>query len=205
MHLLYQLQTSGNCYKARMLMALLGVPFRVFDVDIFNGETQTSIFLQKNPTGMVPVLEMPNGFTLAESNAILFYLAEGTGYLPSNRFLRAQVLRWMFFEQYSHEPNIAAARFWCAFVPDGAEKMEHRLSEWMKLGHMALQVMEKHLQVNSFFVGQRYSIADISLYAYTHVAYEGGFELDDYPAIQDWLDRISAIPGHVPITWRPNK
>lgn len=197
------MQASGNCYKVRLLMALLGIPFKVVDIDVLAGETRSQFFLQKNPAGLLPVLELPNEQVISESNAILYYLAENTDYFPHEKFLRAQVMQWMFFEQYSHEPNIAVARFWRMFVPDGVQKQKSRFPEWMKRGYAALDVMEKHLNMYNYFSGTQYSIADMSLYAYTHVAHEGGFDLQNYPAIRDWLIRVEKQPRHVPFQWRP--
>ncbi len=153
-----------------------------------------------NPNGRVPVLELEDGRFLPESNAILFYLAEGTPFLPDDRFGRAQVLSWMFFEQYSHEPNIATPRFWITHRVEMTEERRLSLETKRKLGYAALGVMERHLSENRFFVGDRYSIADIALYAYTHVADEGGFDLGVFPAIHAWLARVAALPGHIPIT-----
>jgi len=197
---LYDYLESGNGYKVRLLLHQLGIPFERIELDILKGETRTPGFLARNPNGRIPTLELEDGTFLAESNAILWYLAEGTGYLPEERLPRAQVLQWMFFEQYSHEPNIATLRFWTragflaersAFVPDKR-----------KWGRAALDVMEGHLRDRRFFAAERYSIADIALYAYTHVADEGGFNLAPYPAIRAWLARVAGQPGHIPITRR---
>jgi glutathione S-transferase len=196
---LYDYLSSGNGYKVRLLLAHLGTPFERIELDILKGETRTPAFLAKNPNGRIPVLETENGRFLAESNAILLYLADGTPYVPMDRFERAKVLQWMFFEQYSHEPNIATSRFWLHFqelTPERQAALEQKRVQ----GYAALDVMERHLQTRPFFVGGRYTIADIALYAYTHVAPEGGFELERYPAIQDWLGRVAAQPGHIPIT-----
>jgi glutathione S-transferase len=195
---LYDYLESGNGYKARLLLHQLGIPFERVELDITNGATRTPDFLAKNPNGRIPTLELEDGTFLPESNAILWYLAEGTPLLPGDRLARAQVLQWMFFEQYSHEPNVATLRFWthqgwleqrAALVPGKREA-----------GMAALGVMEGHLAKHAFFVAERYSIADIALYAYTHVAEEGGFALAKYPAIRAWLARVAAQPGHVPIT-----
>ena len=196
---LYDYLSSGNGYKVRLLLAHLGTPFERIELDILKGETRTPAFLAKNPNGRIPVLETENGRFLAESNAILLYLADGTPYVPMDRFERAKVLQWMFFEQYSHEPNIATSRFWLHFqelTPERQAALEQKRVQ----GYAALDVMERHLQTRPFFVGGRYTIADIALYAYTHVAPEGGFALERYPAIQDWLGRVAAQPGHIPIT-----
>jgi glutathione S-transferase len=195
---LYDFLESGNGYKVRLLLHQLGVPFERIELDITKGATRTPEFLAKNPNGRIPTLELEDGTFLPESNAILWYLAEGTRFLPAERLARAQVLAWMFFEQYSHEPNIATLRFWthqgwleqrAALVPGKREA-----------GAAALGVMEGHLAKHRFFVAERYTIADVALYAYTHVAEEGGFALAAYPAVRAWLARVAAEPGHVPIT-----
>ena len=193
---------SGNGYKVRLLMTQLGIPFERIEYNITEGETRTPEFLQNvNANGRIPVLETEPGEFLAESNAILFYLAEGTPFLPDDRFDKAQALRWMFFEQYNHEPNIAVARAWLhVFHTEMTEERRGALEVKQKLGYDALGVMEKHLVGNDFFVGGRYSVADIALYAYTHVADEGGFDLEDFPAVCVWLERVSAQPGYIPIT-----
>ena len=193
--------SSGNGYKARLLLAQLGVPFERVEYDIDRAETRTPEFLRMNPNGRVPVLELEDGRFLPESNAILFYLAEGTPFLPDDHFGRAQVLRWAFFEQYSHEPNIASPRYWITHNLPMTEERRVMLEPKRKLGYAALGVMEEHLKDRDFFVGNRYSIADIALYAYTHVADEGGFDLGRFPSINAWLERVAAQPGHVPITW----
>jgi glutathione S-transferase len=198
---LYDYLDSGNGYKCRLLLHQLAIPFEHVELDILRGETRTPEFLARNPNGRIPTLELEDGSFLPESNAILWYLAEDTEFLPAERLGRARVLEWMFFEQYSHEPNVATLRFWthagwlaerAAWVPDKR-----------KAGEAALDVMERHLASRRFFVGDGYSIADIALYAYTHVAHEGGFALADRPAIRAWLERVATQPRHVPITWRP--
>jgi glutathione S-transferase len=196
---LYDFLPSGNGYKVRLLLTQLAIPFERVEMNILEQATRTPEFLAKNPNGRIPVLELEDGAFLAESNAILFYLAEGTPLLPSGRLERARVLQWMFFEQYSHEPYIAVARAWLhVFGMD--EERRRQLSQKQKLGHDALGVMEGHLAARAFFVGERYSIADIALYAYTHVADEGGFDLARFPAVRAWLDRVRAEPRHIPIT-----
>ena len=193
--------SSGNGYKVRLLLAQLGIPFERIEYDIDTGETRTSQFLATvNPNGRVPVLELEDGTMLPESNAILFYLAHGTPFLPEGRLERAQVVRWMFFEQYSHEPNVATLRFWITHHVEVTEERRLSLETKRKLGYEALGVMEGYLESNDFFVANRYSIADIALYAYTHVADEGGFELESFPAVHTWLERVASQPGHVPIT-----
>ena len=193
---------SGNGFKVRLLLAQLGIPFERIEYDIEKGETRTPWFIENvNPNGRVPVLETERGEFLPESNAILFYLAEGTSFLPDERLEMARVLRWMFFEQYSHEPNIAVARAWLhVFDIDMTEERRTALEAKQKLGYDALGVMEKHLEGNDFFVADRYTVADIALYAYTHVADEGGFDLEGFPAIRAWLERISSQPEYIPIT-----
>ena len=193
--------SSGNGYKVRLLLAQLGLPFDRIEYDIDRGETRTPEFLDGiDPNGRIPVLETDNGEFLAESDAILFFLAEGTPFLPDGRLERARVLRWMFFEQYSHEPNVATPRYWATHGIEMTEERRLALQTKRKLGHDALGVMEGHLRRNDFFVGGRYSVADIALYAYTHVAHEGGFDLTSYPAVRAWISRVAAQPGYVPIT-----
>jgi glutathione S-transferase len=193
---LYDFLPSGNGYKVRLLLAQLGIPFQLVERDVIKGETRTPEFLAINPNGRIPVLELDDGRRLAESDAILYYLAEGTAFLPTDRFARAETLQWMFFEQYSHEPYIAVARFWRHYLGKPVD------DERMDRGRQALGVMEQHLARRRFFVADRYGIADIALYAYTHVADEGGFDLAPYPAVRAWLARVAAEPGHVPITER---
>ncbi len=198
---LYDFLDSGNCYKVRLLLSMLGRRFELIELDILAGETRTPDFLAKNPNGRIPALELEDGTFLAESNAILFYLAEGTRFLPDDPLERARALQWMFFEQYSHEPNIATARFWLKHVElDDIKRVA--LDQKRQAGHAALGVMEGHLTGRDWFAGVGFTIADIALYAYTHVADEGGFGLEGYPAIRAWLGRVAAQPGHVPITQR---
>ncbi|PKQ04035.1 MAG: glutathione S-transferase [Alphaproteobacteria bacterium HGW-Alphaproteobacteria-12] len=200
---LYQMQDSGNCYKVRLAAARLGLPLELVGIDILKGESRTDDFLRRNPNGRVPTLEFDDGRTLAESNAIMFYLAEGTPLLPAARFARAEALQWMFFEQYSHEPYIAVARFWHSIKPGGREEKKDRFPEWHERGYQALAVMERHLSTHDWFAGDACSIADIALYAYTHVAHEGDFDIAPYKAIGAWMERLRAEPGHVPMDWRP--
>jgi glutathione S-transferase len=194
---LYDYWESGNCYKVRLLLAQLGIPFERVPVDIRAGETRSEAFLSKNPNGRVPLLEWPDGRRLAESNAILWHLAEGTSFLPGDAFARAQALSWMFFEQYSHEPYVAVVRFW--HFAGLVEQNRSALPEKMERGYAALAVMGRHLATRRFFVGERYGVADIALYAYTHVAGEGGFDVARFPAVQAWLERVRAQPGHARI------
>ena len=195
---LYDYLESGNGYKVRLVLAQLGIACERVELDIVKGATRTPEFLAKNPNGRIPTLELENGDCLPESNAIMFYLADGTPLLPTDRLERARVLQWMFFEQYSHEPNIATVRFWMhtTMTPE----REALLPAKRKLGYAALDVMELHLASRTFFVGERYTIADIALYAYTHVAHEGGFEIERYLAVRAWLERVRSQPRHIPIT-----
>jgi glutathione S-transferase len=196
---LYDYLPSGNGYKVRLLLAQLAVPFELVTLDIVKGETRTPEFLAKNPNGRIPLLEVEPGKFLAESNAILFYLSEGTAFLPDDRWERGQALQWMCFEQYSHEPNIATVRFWLHYA-ELTDERRAAIEQKRMLGYAALDVMERHLATRRFFVAERYTIADIALYAYTHVADEGGFELGPYPAVQAWLARVREQPRHVPIS-----
>jgi glutathione S-transferase len=195
---LHDYLVSGNGYKIRLLLHQLEIPFERIERDILRGETRTPEFLAKNPNGRIPLLELEDGSCLAESNAIQWYLAEGTPLLPEARLSRAQVLQWLFFEQYSHEPYIAVLRFW-THAGRLAEKAAE-LPERRERGYQALGVMEAHLARRDWFVGAGYSIADIALYAYTHVAGEGGFDLVGYPAVRRWLARVAGQPRHIPIT-----
>lgn len=192
--------TSGNGYKARLLLAQLGIPYERIEYDIDNRATRTPEFLAKNPNGRIPVLELDDGSFLPESNAILWYLAEGTPFLPAERRQRAEVLRWMFFEQNHHEPNIAGLRFWIMHAVPTTPLMDLWRPAKRAAGEAALAVMEGHLATRPFFVGDRYGIADIALYAYTHVAPEGGFDLAPYPHVRAWFARVAAQPGYIPIT-----
>ncbi|MGV6394443.1 glutathione S-transferase family protein [Pseudomonas caspiana] len=196
MYKVYGDYNSGNCYKVKLMLSLLGVEYDWVPVDILKGETQTAAFLEKNPNGKIPVLELEDGTCLWESNAILNFLADGTHYLPTEPRLRTQVLQWQFFEQYSHEPSIAVARF----IEFYLGLPEERLKEYrslQKAGYRALSVMEQQLKRTPFLVGESFSIADIALYAYTHVAHQGGFDLAPYPGIQHWLTRVKEQPGYV--------
>ena len=194
---LYNVSYSGNSYKARLLLAHLGVPCEIVEVDILNGASRTPDFLKINPNGHTPVLD-DDGFILAESNAILAYLARSTKYLPDERQSWALIFQWLFFEQYSHEPFIATSRFWLQHKPESPERTA-LLASKRDGGWAALKVMENHLAKNDFFAGG-YSIADIALFAYTHVAQEGGFPLDDFPTIRAWIERVKAQPGYIPMT-----
>jgi glutathione S-transferase len=191
--------TSGNCYKVKLLMALLAIDHEWVPVSALAGETRDPAFLAKNPAGKIPLLEIEQDLYLPESNAILWYLAEGTTFVPEDRLQRAHMLQWMFFEQYSHEPYIAVSRFIIKFQQAAATEAERLVGLKVK-GEAALSVMEQHLNGRDFFVGGQPSLADITLYAYTHVAHEGGFDLAPYPAIQGWITRVAALPGYVPMT-----
>jgi len=195
---LYDFLPSGNAYKVRLLLTQLGVPFERVEVNILKKETRTPEFLQKNPNGKVPVLETGSGHCLAESNAILVYLSEGTEFLPRDPFERAQVLQWLFFEQYSHEPYIATSRYWISILGK-PEEFREALAQKREPGYAALAVMDQHLSDRKFLVRDRYTVADIGLYAYTHVADEGGFDLTRFPAIQAWLERVQSQPRYIGI------
>ena len=196
MYKVYGDYQSGNCYKVKLMLSLLGRPYEWHPVDILKGETETPEFLAMNPNGKVPVLELEDGSYLWESNAILNFLADGSEFLPSEPRLRTQVLQWQFFEQYSHEPYVAVARFIQLYqgLPE-ARRSEYE--ECHVRGHKALKVMEKQLQRTPYLVGENFSIADIALYAYTHVADEGGFDLAPYPAIRTWLARVASHPRYI--------
>lgn len=200
---LYDALDSGNGYKIRLLLTQLKLPFHWTDLDIFQGATRTPEFLAKNPNGRIPTLRLDDGTYLAESNAILWYLAEGSSFVPDTRLGRAQALQWMFFEQYSHEPYVATPRFIVRHMPPDSPRRAE-LPARLATGRAALAVMETHLATRSFFVGERYTIADIALYAYTHVAEEGGHDLEPYAAVRRWLARVAAEPGYRPITWVPS-
>jgi glutathione S-transferase len=195
--LLYNSQVSGNCYKVRLLFSHLGIKYEKRELSVIDRSNRAEVLGDLNPGLRVPTLVLDDGRSLAESNAITFYFADGTDYLPEDRFERAQVLQWCFFEQYSHEPHIAVARFWriAGITPSPEE-----LGTKQRGGEAALKAMEGHLTDRKFLVADRYSIADIALYAYTHVAPEGGFDLEPFPAIRAWLARVAAQPGYVPIT-----
>ncbi len=194
--LLYNAQVSGNCYKVRLMLAHLGIRYEKVELSVMDRSNRKQVLGDKNPDLRVPVLVLDDGRALAESDAILFYLAEGTRYLPDDRYERAQVLQWCFYEQYSHEPHVAVARFWVSYLKSSDPQ---KLEEKLKAGYKALDAMEAHLESRTFFVGERYTIADIALYAYTHVAHEGGFDLSGYPMVRAWLARVASQPGHVTI------
>lgn len=200
---LHAMQSSGNSYKVRLLLARLGLPFELVDVDLLRGENRTPDFLMKNPEGRVPLLELPGGRYLPESNAILFYLADGTPLLPNDPLGRAEALRWMFFEQHSVDSSIGHARFWLKLVRGGRDLRTHDIDRWMEEGYAALGVMERHLARRPFFIDGTLSVADLALYAHTHLAHEGDFDLRTFPTVRGWLERVAAQPAHVEMDWRP--
>jgi glutathione S-transferase len=194
--LLYNSQTSGNCYKVRLLFAHLGIGYEKREVDVFERHGRLELLGQLNPGLRVPTLVLDDGRPLAESDAILWYFADGTDYLPVDAYERAQVLQWCFFEQYAHEPYIAVARFW---FHAGISPTADEMAEKLRGGKAALSAMERHLTDREFLVADRYTIADIALYAYTHVAPEGRFDLHPFPAVRAWLGRVADQPGHIAI------
>jgi len=197
--LLYNSQISGNCYKVRLLLAHLGVDYERREVDVADRSNRPELLGGLNPALRVPTLVLDDGRSLGESDAILWFFGEGTPFVPADAFQRAQVLQWMFFEQYDHEPAIAVVRFWLAYSGRPAEEFADRIDARREAGHRALAALETHLGGRDWLVGDGLTLADIALYAYTHVAHEGGFELDAYPAIRSWIERVAAQPGHVPI------
>jgi len=197
--LLYNSAVSGNCYKVRLLFAQLGVEYETIEMSVVDRSNRSEVLGDLNPGLRVPTVVLDDGRPLGESNAILWYFGDGTQYVPEDLYERAQVLQWQFFEQYSHEPSIAVARFLIACSELPREQYAARLPGLMKAGYVALDAMERHLDGRTFLVGETYTVADISLYAYTHVAHEGEFDLEPYPAIRAWLGRVAGQPGHVPI------
>lgn len=196
---LYDNADSGNAYKVRLLFALLEIPYKRIEVDSVHGETRTAAFLHRNPNGKVPAVTLEDGSNLWESNALLWYFAEGTAFLPDGRRNHAELLQWMFFEQYSHEPKVGVLRAWARHGPI-TDDQRNQIPTLERDGYRALGVMEAHLDQRDFFVAGMPTIADLALYAYTHVAHQGGFELSGYPAIRGWIDRISNLPRYVAIT-----
>jgi len=199
--ILHEYTQSGNCYKIRLTAALLGLPLERREYDIMKGETRTSDFLANvNANGRIPVLQIGNRF-LPESNAACFYLADGSHLIPGDRFDRADMLRWMFFEQYNHEPNVATLRFWLAFIGEDNlnDSQRSQIASKRSTGESALKLMGEHLSGRDWFVGDEISLADIALYAYTHVAEGGGFDLNQYPNVVAWLARVAAQPNYIPI------
>lgn len=199
MPVLYDSPVSGNCYKVRLLLAHLAIPVERRTVDVVDRSNRQELLGDLNPALSVPTVVLADGRPLGESGAILWFFAEGTRFVPTDPYERAQVLQWMFFEQNQHEPTIAVVRFWLAYSGRPAEEFAGQLESRTAGGHRALAAMEHHLEGRSFLVGNSFTLADIALYAYTHVAHEGGFDLSSYPAICTWLDRVAGEPGHVPI------
>ena len=199
---LYQQHDSGNCYKVRLLLAHLGRPFQTVAVSALDGSTRQPEFLAKNPIGKVPTVQLEDGRYLAESNAILLHLAERTALLPADAYTRAKAYEWLFFEQYSHEPAIAVRRALTVYAGRGVEATPARMAQLLDAGNRALGVMERRLAGNEWLAGEAFSIADISLYAYTHMAGDGGYDLATFPYIGNWLARVAAQPGHVTIDGR---
>jgi glutathione S-transferase len=196
--LLYDSPVSGNCYKVRLVLAHLGIAYERRTMDVVDRSNRPEVLGGLNPSLRVPTLVLDDGRSIGESGAILWYFGEGSRFVPEDPYDRARVLQWMFFEQYDHEPNVAVARFWLAYA-GGPGPMPERLEEWHRDGNRALAAMEEHLDGREWLVGDGMTLADIALYGYTHVAHEGGFELDRYGAIRTWLDRVASEPGHVPI------
>jgi glutathione S-transferase len=196
---LYNSESSGNSYKIRLLLTQLQIPFERIDIDLLGGETRTPRYRARNPLGQTPFIELDDGLVLAESNAILWYLAEGTAFLSDDRWTRAQTLQWMNFEQYRLEPNIGTPRFWINELKVGEERRE-QIAEKLKSGNAALAILDAHLAKTPFVAGGRYSIADICLFAYGHVAEEAGYDLAPYAALRQWFARVKAEPRHVPIS-----
>jgi glutathione S-transferase len=195
--LLYDSGVSGNCYKVRLLLAHLGLDYERRELDVVDRSNRAEVLGDLNPGLRVPTLVLDDGRALGESGAILNYLAEGTDYIPEGLYDRAKMLQWMFFEQYSHEPYVAVPRFW---LTKGIEVDPETLAERQRVGYLAFDAMESHLAGHDYLAAERYTLADIALYAYTHVAHEGGFDLSSYPGIAAWLERVAAQPGHVPMT-----
>jgi glutathione S-transferase len=201
MYKLYSMQRSGNSYKVRLALALLDTPYHAIAVDFLRGESRTPEFLAMNPSGQVPLLEVADGRHLAESNAILWYVAIGTSLAPESRIERAEALQWMFFEQHALEPNIGAAYFWLSLVRGGRDLQTHALEDWMERGYAALQVMENHLKNHEYFAAGQLTVADIALYGYTHVANQCDYDLATFPAIRAWLRRVEQTAGFVAMDW----
>ena len=195
---LYNSQLSGNCWKVRQILALRGIGYERVEVDVFDRSSRPELLGGKNPALRVPTLELDDGQFLAESNAILWYFGDRSQYLPDDALARARVLQWMFFEQYEVEPSIAVARFWIALLGEREKYAEELESKW-RAGNRALAALDGHLDGRDWLVGEGFTIADISLYAYTHLAQDGGFELGRYPKVQAWLVRVAAVPGYIPL------
>jgi glutathione S-transferase len=195
---LYNSQLSGNCWKARQILALRGIEYERIDVDVFDRSNRPELLGGKNPALRVPTLELDDGEHLAESNAILWYLGDGTQHLPDEPLARARVLQWMFFEQYELEPTIAVARFWITLLGERDTHADELESKW-RGGNRALAALDGHLDDRDWLVGDGFTIADISLYAYTHVAEDGDFDLGRYPNVRAWIDRVASVPGYLPL------
>jgi glutathione S-transferase len=203
MNTLYSMRRLGNSYKVRLALAQLRIPYRLVEVDILRGEGRTPEFLAKNPNGQVPLLEAAPGRYIAESNAILWYLAGGSALAAEDRITRAEALQWMFFEQRRLVPSIGAAYFWLALVKGGRELQQHALDDWLEQGYRALDAMDNHLQNRRYFAADRYTIADIALYAHTHLAHTCDFDLTAFPAVRAWLNRVAEQPGHMRMDEQP--
>lgn len=202
MYTLYSMQRSGNSYKVRLALAQLNEPFRLIEIDILKGESRTPEFLEKNPNGQIPLLEVSAGRYLAESNAILWYVAGKSPLAPDDRLARAETMQWMYFEQHAIGATLGQAYFWLRLVKGGRELQRHSLEEWTEAGYRALRIMDRHLAKHAFFVEGRYTIADIALYAYTHLAEQSEFDLKPYPALRDWFGRVEEQPRHVTMDFR---
>jgi glutathione S-transferase len=202
---LYSMIDSGNCYKPRLAMHHLGIAFEHVEVNSVDGTTRSDAYLKLNPAGKVPFLRLEDGRTLSESNAMLSYLADGSPLIPQDLYDRAQMFEWMFFEQYSHEPNIAVRRSITLYPERAGEADPAAMRRLLEGGNRALEHMERRLSKADWLAGDAFSIADIALYAYTHVADQAGFDLATYPGIQNWLERIANLPDHVPLEWLPDR
>jgi glutathione S-transferase len=197
---LYATLGSGNCFKPFLLMNQLNIPFRTIAVDVLKGETRKAAYLAINPNGTVPYLKLDDGRGIGESNAMLWYLAEGSQLIPQDAYSRAKMLQWMFFEQSSLEPFISPARFFISILPDGQKGREKDIAAWQERGRKGLTLLDAHLRDSKFIVGDRYTIADIGVFGYTHVADEGGFDFANYPAVKDWIKRVEDTDGYVPLS-----
>lgn len=201
--ILHAMQRSANCYKVRLALAHLGLPFVLKDVDIRRGDTRTPEFLALNPRGRVPVLQLDDGTVLIESNAILIYLGEDSWLVPADKIARVRMMQWMFFEQNSHHPSIGEARYWMSLIPGGRELKRDLIDDWMEQAEAALTRMEDQLRREPYIAGAAFTLADIALYANTHVAEEADVSLQPFPAVRDWIARVAARPDHVDMAWRP--
>ncbi len=199
MYTLYATIGSGNCYKVQLLMRQLSIPFRVVMIDVLKGETQSPEYLAVNPNGKVPYLVLPDGSGIGESNAMLLHLAEGSHLMPQTAEERMRVNEWLFWEQSSHEPYISPARFWISIMPEGRAEREAEIAVWHERGSKSLQLLDDHLSKNDFLVGGRYTVADIGLFGYTHVAGEGEFDMAKYPSVCKWIARVEGCDGHLPM------